>query len=225
MNTIYTKALFEQFKQTRGLHSDATLKRYRAEFKRWLLEQQEYMKQYIDLLIEMGLSEDTIVELGKGGSNSLIPTLTHYGYDAISITPFDDTFSKKQAVRAYNGQLVDGDYGLELQYHIPMIPSDMLIPPHLSEVGTLITQVPQLHINQLAEMIQAYLQEHKTLIIGSYGNIHDVNIQKNLTTGTIIKDYLEHIGFVEDEFTTCGDTYLHVIKSKFKTKKLNKTIR
>lgn len=209
MYNEYMKYLMEQFAQARGVR-----KINQGEFERWILEQQRYIEKYTSLLEYIGLSDNLIVEIGKGKHDTVVPNLIENYHNAIAITPFASTIDLPD--KAYAGILYEHPSNIIYADARP-IPK-----PSIHEVGTFITTLSTQSTHQIRAMITSYLTYHTGIWIGAYGSIHDKNMWENMANLESIKELLEgySVSKIERIHETDQGVYVGVVKSKFKTKKL-----
>lgn len=204
----YELYLMEQIKQaTRLQHIQS------CDYEKWISSQLQNVQKYADFLNGIGFSNVLIAEIGKGILDTVVLDLIKHYHDAIAITPFATSFD--QLDRVYPGLLLENPS--EIIYT-----DKQIIAPTIQEVGTLITSLSTQSANQIRAMIKSYLVHHTEIWIGAYGNVYDENKLENIATLENIKELLEeyNISEIEEFHETDQDTYLSVVKSKFKTKEL-----
>lgn len=192
-NEQYVKKMFEEFRIAYGIGDTvANFSKYKSSFNEWVDEKRKAARVYGQLLamLEKGkddvdISNELIVELGKGASDSAAKEISlATNRETAIVSPFADTFKKDNGLKIY-------DDGIRILRTSNAIIKNCDLK-EAKRIDVMVTQLP-LSENQLVKMV-LLMTSNSDIFIGTYGSMDDNDSYGNLAALSIINDKLARAG-------------------------------
>lgn len=195
----YMDSLYEEYIESKN-----------GRFEDWLIKEQEMIKYYEAFLETMDfIPRRGVVEFDKGKYNSLVNNL----YEGIGILVSKEKIEEKKNTRCIDGKIIINKNDILLEYNN--------IKSNLNFINFFITQFPtnQDRISLLANLVL----KNKSIFIGTYGNLKDIDKQDKLKKLYLLKQELQtYLGKnFEGEKIETSDYFFATITPKYKYKKIN----
>lgn len=230
MKKEYLYKLFLEFSRAYGIKDQmCNLKKYQDLFADWLYEKQKSSKKYVKFFDYMKDLDDTdvnlIAEFGKTEYDTTAISMNHYTANkAIVISPHVYT-SIFDGTKFYRGELTEQDGNTFVKYKSRL---EYYANPNCSlsfndDIDTLMTQIP--FTDQELKPFLSLLNSDKTLFIGSYGLVSDLDREQNIARLKELYEELKNASFRDVRFCLekDSDVYLSAIKVDSKQKVLVKS--
>lgn len=211
----YINNLINQFALAKGISNvDINSEEFINEFNEWLIEQKNIGKEYLSILDEIGFNIDdsNCIEVGKGKYDSIVKDLS-----TTIITP-DYTL----LYRGLRNRVINGDINVLNGYPMLINYTSMgnIMSKYFINSNIYMTQNP-FNSSNILNWDKIY-NSGNNIIIGSYGKTQDKDKNKK------IDELIEFKNKLQDDFICeniiSGDTYINILGSNPKVKKLVKSI-
>lgn len=212
MNKVYLNNLKRQFLNAQGSKSAGV--NYK-EFEEYLLQLNKFGREYIDILIELGLdvNDSDIVEVNKGVVDSIAYAKTNFSL----ITPYTDDMGPDYGNEIYRFKFLGKD-------GVPSFKTSSGTIYNLSELvpskHTFITQNPY-NYSMIEGFSNVSTYGYYNTILGMYGMNNDKDYYDKMKMFESVRGLLEDS--YKDEIITDGDKYFWILRSNIKVKNKTKT--
>lgn len=172
---------------------------YSRDFMNFILERRKLGEIYTSVLSSMGVNYDTssCAEIGKGRLDSVV-----LDYDTTIITPYYSGIEKS----GYKGFLIPTN--IKIYDGIPKLidnSGQLVISP--VDIETYMIQNPYCE-EQLDGLVELYKNGHAGIVVGVFGNIHDLDYTKKVN---MIKTAQLKIGKCNALWGETDDSYYYAV--------------